>query len=173
MFSLSKQKAKLTSVNPRAELHGNDTNLAADLKFEIKVSNDVLSEFDASLKSALYKTADSGQGDLIQEPGHLPALKFPQMGPIAWGKEFAGYEVTVHYGVSGKDDIVLADCEIDQFRFECNDGGTVGVKFRVICHPDLNDMGRLCELIQREVDITLTPPSAEEQLQRDLEEAEA
>ena len=72
MFSLKNQAAKLTNVNPRAELHGQDKKLAVDLKFEIKVSNDVLSEFDASLKGSLYKKADDGQGDLIADPGHLP-----------------------------------------------------------------------------------------------------
>ena len=54
MFSLANQSAKLTSVNPRAEIHGTDHVMAADLKFEIKVGNDVLSEFDPSLKSSLY-----------------------------------------------------------------------------------------------------------------------
>ena len=58
MFSLANQAAKLTSVNPRAEIHGTDHVMAADLKFEIKVGNDVLSEFDPSLKSSLYKKAD-------------------------------------------------------------------------------------------------------------------
>jgi len=59
MFSLKNQAAKLTNVNPRAELHGQDKKLAVDLKFEIKVSNDVLSEFDPSLKGSLYKKADA------------------------------------------------------------------------------------------------------------------
>lgn len=152
-------------------MHGEDTHLAADLKFEMKVSNDVLSEFDPSLKSALYKANDAAQGQLINEPGHLPSLKFPLIGPIKYGKEFSGYGVTVHYGVSGRDDIVLNDCQVDGFVFECQDGGTVGVRFRVICHPSMDAMGRLCEMIQREVDITLEPPSAEQELERELEGA--
>ena len=173
MLEFTRQKSKLDSVNPRAELHGTDTKLATDLKFSMKVSNDVLSFFDPSLKSALYKPNDAAQGQLINEPGHLPSLKFPLMGSIKWGKEFAGYTLVVHYGVSGKEDIALSECEVDGFKFDCQDGGTVGVSFRVICHPDLDDMGRLCELIQREVDITLEPPSAEQELQRELDEAAA
>lgn len=111
MFGLQKQNAKLTSVNPRAEIHGTDKVMAADLKFDVKMSNDVLSLFDPSLKSSLYKKQDaSGQGDLINEPGRLPALKFPLMGPVKWGKDFSGYEVVVHYGISGKEDIHLATC---------------------------------------------------------------
>lgn len=172
MFELTKQKSKLSSVNPLAELHGEDKKLAVDLVFEMKVSNDVLSFFDPSLKSALYKANynTAGQAELIQEAGHLPQLKFPKMGAIKCGYEGAGYEVTVHYGVSGKDDIRLTETQIDGFKFDCQDGGTVGVRFRVIAHPDTPELGRLCELIQREVDITVEPPSAE--AQQDLKEAD-
>lgn len=160
MFSLANQKAKLTSVNPRAEIHGQDRKMAVDLKFDVKVSNDVLSEFDASLKSALYKKSDA-QGDLIDEPGHLPALKFPLMGPVKWGKDFSGYEIVIHYGVSGDQDIHLIDCQVDNFRFDCMDGGSVGVAFRVIAHPDNTEVGRLCEMIQTEVEMSLIEPEAE------------
>lgn len=160
MFSLSNQAAKLTSVNPRAELHGQDKKLAVDLKFEIKVSNDVLSEFDPSLKPALYKKSDA-QGDLIDEPGHLPALKFHLMGAIKWGKDLAGYETIIHYGVSGAQDIRLIECQVDNFRFDCQDGGTVAVSFRVIAHPEPTELGRLCEMIQQEVEMSLIEPAPE------------
>jgi hypothetical protein len=161
MFSLANQAAKLTSVNPRAEIHGNDHVMAADLKFEIKVSNDVLSEFDPSLKSSLYKKADGPQGELIHEAGHLPCLKYPLMGPVKWGQEYSGYETVIHYGVSGAQDIHLIDCEVDNFRFDCQDGGTVVVSFRVIAHPEPTELGRLCEMIQQEVEMSLIEPDAD------------
>lgn len=161
MFSLANQATKLTSVNPRAEIHGTDHVMAADLKFEIKVGNDVLSEFDPSLKSSLYKKADGPQGELITDAGHLPSLKFPLMGPVKWGKEFSGYETVIHYGVSGAQDIHLIDCEVDNFRFDCQDGGTVAVSFRVIAHPEPTELGRLCEMIQQEVEMSLIEPEAD------------
>lgn len=161
MFSLANQAAKLTSVNPRAEIHGTDHVMAADLKFEIKVGNDVLSEFDPSLKSSLYKKADGPQGELITDAGHLPSLKFPIMGPVKWGKEFSGYETVIHYGVSGAQDIHLIDCEVDNFSFDCQDGGTVAVSFRVIAHPEPTELGRLCEMIQQEVEMSLIEPEAD------------
>ena len=60
MFSLDRKTVKLVNVNPRAEKHGDENALACDLKFEIRASNDVLSEFHHSLKSALYKEPDQG-----------------------------------------------------------------------------------------------------------------
>lgn len=164
MFSLEKQNAKLTAVNPRAEIHGEERVPAVDLKFEIKTSNDILSEFDPSLKHSLYRKPDASdtQQQLIDEPGHMPVARFPLMGPIKWGKEFMGYDGRIFWGVSGKDDIVLEDCQVDGFRFECQDGGTVVMSFRVICHPSEKSMGKLCGLVQQDVEMTLTPPEGEE-----------
>jgi len=158
MFSLQKQTAKLCSFNPRSEIHGEEKVSAADLGIQIKVSNDVLSEFDPLLKSSLYAKAD--QGDI--EPGHLPSLKFPKMGAIKWAQEFVGYEAMIHYGVSKKDNIVLGDCQIDKLRFECQDGGTVVMIFRIVAHPEERDAGRLCGMIQQDLALTLTPPEGAE-----------
>jgi hypothetical protein len=160
MFSLEKQNAKLTAVNPRAEIHGEERKPAVDLKFEIKTSNDILSEFDPSLKHSLYRKPDANdtQQQLIDEPGHFPVFRFPLMGTIKWGKEFAGYDTRIHWGVSGKDDIILGDCQVDGFRFECQDGGTVVTGFRVIAHADEHAMGKLCGLVQQDVEMSLIPP---------------
>lgn len=162
MFSLENQNAKLVNVNPRAELHGEETKLAVDLKFEVKTSNDILSEFDGHLKSSLYKKRESGQQELIHEPGHLPQLKYPQMAPIKWEQDLAGYQTTIH-GALAQSDIGLAGCEVDGWKFDCQDGGTVVLSFRVICHPDTKDLGRLCEMIQQPVEISMTPPAADEE----------
>lgn len=170
MFSLLSSPAKLININPRAEIHGPDKALAADLKIEIKVSNDVLSEFDPSLKSSFYKKADEAQGELIEDPGHLPSLKFPLMGPLHWGKEFAGYRTIIHLGVTGQSDIEMIDCEVDHFKFNCQEGGTVIVSFRIIAHPEGSQIGKLCELIQHEISISLTPPSESDVAANDFQE---
>lgn len=161
MFSLQKQTAKLCSFNPRSEIHGEEKVSAADLGIQIKVSNDVLSEFDPLLKSSLYAKAD--QGDI--EPGHLPALKFPKMGAVKWAHEFVGYEIMIHYGASEKQNIVMADCKLDKIKFDCQVGGTVVMNFRVVAHPAEKDAGRLCGMIQQDLTLTLTPPDGAEELE--------
>lgn len=162
MFSLSEQRAKLSNVNIRAEIHGEETKIAVDLKIDVKMSNDVLSEFSPELKSSFYKKKDHGQADLIDEPGRLTALKFPQMSPIKWDWQGVGYKTVINYGVSGKDDIGLDMTDIDQFRFDPMDGGTVDMSFRIVAHPTPEEIGRLSELVQREITLTLEEPEAEE-----------
>jgi len=159
MFSLERSQMKLIDVNPRSEIHGEEHKTAADLKFELKTSNDILSEFHPLLKSALFGPADGPQSELLPaDPGHFPSLRFPLMGAIKWAKDFSGYTVRIHWGVSGHDDIVLDTCAIDGFRFECLDGGTVVVRFRVQAHPEPVPLGRLCSMIQQGVEVSLEPP---------------
>lgn len=158
MFSLHHVQAKLASINPRSEIHGEDRVPACDLKFEITGSNDLLSEFHPSLKSFLYERP--AEPDLADDGKSLTQLRFKLLGSLKYAAEFVGYTLRVHWGLSGHDDIVLSECEVDTFRFDPQDGGSVTVAWRVIAHPSERDMGRLCGLIQREVEISLEPPEA-------------
>ena len=171
MFSLSEKSSKLAHINVRRELHGEDPKTAVDLKIEFTAPNDILSEFHPSLKSAFYKAAEGNQPQLITDENHLPTARFPLLAPLHWDWEAAGYAVTIHYGVSGKDDIFLPASALDKFRLHCQDGGSVAVSFRVVCHPEPEQIGRLSSLIQQEISLTLEPPSADQQLKNDLKKA--
>ena len=162
MFQLTAQKAKLSDVNPRAEKHGEDNMLACDLKFEVTAANDILSQFDPDLRAAFYYlNGHKTQPDLIETPGHLPDLRFPFIDkPLAWGKEFAGYRLEIAHGIDQSSAIFLDPVHVDGFRFEMQEGGTVVLTMRVQCHPDAPTIGMLCDKIQGDVELTLTPPPA-------------
>lgn len=163
MFFLDEQHSKLASVNPRSELNGADHRLACDLKFDLKMSNDILSVFDPKLKAAFYEKYDEDQGELIEAPNHLTKLKFVLGGALNWSEEFTGYTVIVNYGIGGPSDIKLGDVKVNKFSFDCQQGGTVNVSLRVQAHPEAEDIGKLCTLIQQEVKITLRPANDVEQ----------
>lgn len=160
MFEL-KQIVKLTSVNARAEIHGEDRRPAFDLKIEAACSNDVLIHFHPELRNMLYKKSD--EPDLVDQidAEALTAPRFPKMAGFKWDWEGQGYRVTISYGLGGPSDIVLGETKIDNFKFVPQNGGTVLVTFRVICHPETEDVGRLCEFIQREIDIDVRAPEPE------------
>lgn len=168
-FELEAQQAKLTSVNPRAELHGEDKKPAVDLKFEVAADNGVLANFGADLRSSLYTLPDA-QEDLI-DPERLTKLKYPKMSAFKWEQEGVGYTAEIDYGLGGDSNIVLEDLKVDGFRIQPMEGGTVVVTFRAIAHPDESDTGKLCSLIQRDVELTLTapPPQTADQLFKDAD----
>jgi hypothetical protein len=173
MLELTKHQVKLSSVNPRAEIHGEERKPACDLKFEVTCANDVLIHFHPELRTTLFKKDE--QPDLIDQaqPEALTALRFPKMGTVKWDWEGTGYTLTIDYGIGGKSDIKLGDCQVDQIRIDPMNGGSVKLGFRAICHPESKQFGQLCELIQQDVEITLTPPeptSVQELFGEDSEE---
>lgn len=169
--------AKLASINIRSEKHGPEAlNPAVDLTYTMDMPNSELSMFDGHLLSALYYRSEAAAGDGKQseiegmEAVGLPNLRFPFMGAISWGKEYAGFTHTIGHGLGGKSDIHLMDCKVNGFKLEPKEGGTVSVKFRVQCATNLNEktMGKLALLAQNEVPIMLVAP--EDKAPKDLVE---
>lgn len=162
-FSLDHQSATLAHLNVRAELHGEDREPAADLKLTWTAPNAILSEFDPELRYALFRLPerDGDQVDLINDPDFLPIVKFPKLGSLKWSDEIVGATVTVHWGASGKGDVVLTDCVVDRFRFDLIDGGSVFITIRVKCHPTEAQVGKLFSKLGCETEISIAPPAAE------------
>ena len=149
----------------RAEIHGEETKLAADLAIELRGPNSILDTIAPGLLQAIYREAEEGedeQPELDLEPGRLTKLTFPALvQPLKWEKDYSGYKFTMHYGIDDSSNVVLQSCEVDKWKFECQDGGTVITSFRVIAHPSEDQIGHLCTQIQQNITLSLTPPSAE------------
>jgi len=176
MFQLDYTPAKLVSVNPRAELHGDETEPACDIKFKVTLGNAALDMFDTRLLPALFDAPPDGyEGDLADQgtdhpDDFRPFLRFREMTKLNWDYKGAGYRLVIDRGLDEKSNIYLIKTQIDKFKFELKQGGSVEMEFRVIAHPNADDFGKLCVLVAQEVDITLEPPSAEERAQMELDE---
>jgi hypothetical protein len=175
MFQLDKHLVKVSNFNPRAEKHGEDNKLAADITFEVDVANDLLDAFDKDLRKALYRKAAKGeQPDLIAGSDGLVAVKFPRIGALSWEEEFPGYEIELDGGLGLAEPLILVDVTLRKFKFAAIEGGSVSIKFSAICHPEPSEAGQLCALIQEQAELTLTPPTKQAQAnpeQQELPEA--
>jgi hypothetical protein len=174
MFSLNSWKTKLINLNLRAELHGDKPVTAVDMTMETHVGNDVLNQFDPELKTSLYRKADDPQGELLTDAGHMTALRFVNLvQPMKWDAELEGYIATVHYGIGEESDITMTDCEVDSFKFDCKEGGSVAIKYRVIAHPSEEQIGKLSGMIATDIEFSLTPPEEQGEQQEDMPLAKA
>ena len=150
MFVLHKHKAKLHSVNARAEKHGNERVPAYDLKFSVDIGNEHLNMFHTELLGLLYMESD--QADLVG----LTKLRFSALSaPLAYDKEVEETTLKIAYGVGGPSDIVCEECKVNSFKLYPKEGGTVGIEFRVIVHPAEGDVGKICSFIQCDTEITI------------------
>jgi hypothetical protein len=160
-IALKEHDAKIVSVNPRAELHGENPKPACDVKIEIALPNTELAQLNDGLRAMLY-AANGSQGDLVDGENHMTALRFPQLGtPLKWDGEMIGAEAVFHYGTSEKSHIRLPGCIVGEVRLEPLEGGSVVTTMRLQCHPDEKAFGRLCLLVGSKLPVSLTPPEAD------------
>jgi hypothetical protein len=167
MLELDHQTGQFLNFNLRPEKHGEENVPGADLKINITVPNDILSEFHPTLKAAFYRAPHPGEEDLVDQaadgPAQLTRLTFGnKLHAFKWDDEIVGATFTVHYGTSGKSDIVLGDATVDSFHIEPMDGGSVTLTFRVKCNPDEKAVGKLSTLMGNEIEFSIEPPSAAE-----------
>lgn len=166
MFSLTDQQTKITSFTPRMEKHGDENVLAGTLKLETTCHSGVLDNFDKSLRKLLYrKPAPGEQSELpLGDSDGLTARKLPQLMPLKWDEDFPGYKIAIQSGLALEEVIKLDDVEIHGFAFEALDGGSCTVRWSANFNQDGRTSGKLCQLIQETVELSLTPP------ERDSEE---
>ena len=163
MFSLTDHQVKICSFNPRAEKHGEDNVLAGDLKLEATCHSSVLDHFDKTWRKFLYRKPAPGEQTEIEfkaEDG-LTQRRMPNLAPFKLDEDFPGYHVSIVSGLAIEETLLLNDVELSNFVFEALDGGSVQITFRASFRPDGRTSGKLCQLIQETVELTLTPPERE------------
>lgn len=154
-FTLTQAKVRLTQKNDRIEAHGEESILACDLDFQYETTNDVLEQFNADLRVALYKRPESPQGELTEDPKHMTALRLPEVGPLSIAGRDKG---ELKLGTGGKKDLVLTDVTLTKFKLDCKEGGTVVVHFQAKARPDETQAGRISGFLRdKHVVATFTP----------------
>ena len=165
-IALANAKALLANVNARSELHGEERQAAGDLKLHIEgPAKELLDQIHPTLRTALFFHDSAQPGDLVDKanednPDYLPHLRFPNLVvPLKWNEEMTGGKVTIHYGIDAKSDIVLADVKVNGLAITPKAGGSVEIELRVQAHPAEEQFGKLCSMIQSQVQVTIEPPA--------------
>jgi len=165
MFELSKQKSKLVDFNPRSELNGAELVPAGDLKIKVDLGNDCLAMFHPTLKNFLYHLDASPDAQDLAQQGERtePNLRIGNLvPPLRLSDEIVGAEVTIHWGSSAKSDIIFPLANINNFKLEPKEGGTVEITFRAqVSRIEEKHAGKLATMIGGEVEISIVPPSAD------------
>lgn len=172
MFQLNDQITKISSFTPRMEKHGEENVLAGTLKLETNVHSTVLDLFDKGFRKLLYRKPAPGEQTELPLDGNsdgLTARKLPHLAPLKWDEDFPGYKLEIQSGLALDEVLKLKDVEISDFVFEALDGGSCRVRWTANFKQDGRTSGKLCQLIQDEVELTLIPPTREEQKQREIE----
>ncbi|MEX3556559.1 MAG: hypothetical protein VB131_08520 [Burkholderia gladioli] len=151
--------AKIVSCTNVSEKHGAERVPAISVGLYIVGGGELLDMFDVALRGMLYSRPQPKPGELEMEHYGLTELRFPFMRNLVWDRNYEGYLLRFHIGATGAEDVLLAECGLKDIRFTTQEGGSVGVHFKITAHPkDDEDHGKIARRVQQEIGITLTPP---------------
>lgn len=157
-FELTDAAAKLSSVTPRTERHGDDEVFAISLGFKLTTANTILDRLNPTLRDALYKAVE-GQEQLPGVEATTPLLRTRAIDSLSLGACFEGWTLTVPHGIDEDEPIKLGNARVDKFKVTPHEGGSVDLTFRVGSNDiDATEAGLLCAKLGQEIDITLTAP---------------
>jgi hypothetical protein len=160
MFTVSNHLAKIVSCTNVSEKHGKERVPAISIGLYLVGASTLLDQFDTALRTTLFRKPQPMPGDMFPDDSDgLTELRFPFMRNLAWDRKYAGYTLRFRIGASGADDVLLAECGLKDIRFVAQEGGSVGIGFKVTAHPkDEIDHGKVATRLQQEIFIDLTPP---------------
>lgn len=149
MFELAKQSVKISHINSRLEMHGEEEVLAVDVKMSADVPNAMLDLLTPGLRQAIY---DRGpQADIDDD--HLTVVRFPSMPSFDWAAGLEAAEFVIHTGKKADDIAFSAD--VNNLKLTPKDGGTVSITFRAQILPEPEEVGTLTGLLGQKVKVTV------------------
>lgn len=171
MLTLEIHPATLSNLNIRTEKHGDELQLAADLKLSMNVHGVVLNDLEPGLHESLFRKPGSGEQQDLIDPGMLTAVKFPHLDPISLSHKFPGYELEL--SEDGEEQpAFFTDVEIKKISAKALEGGSAALTFTASVSIDPDDARELTDLLVRQdVFVTLTPPKAKAQQDVDAGDA--
>lgn len=174
MLALEIHPGSLSNLNIRIERHGDDRQLAADLKLSMNVAGAVLNDLEPGLHESLFrKPAAAGEQPDLIDPSLLTAVKFPHLDPISLSHKFPGYEVEISCEIDGKP-VFFADVEIKKISAKALEGGSAALSLTASVNIDSDDARDLTDLLVLEdIYMTLKPPKAKAQLDPDADAGDA
>ena len=158
---LTPTDAKLTSVTPRTEKHGDEDVFAISLGLSITGANTMLDALSPSLRHALYM-AVPGRDQLPGVEPATPLLRCKVVQEVKLGPSaFEGWTLAVDHGIDESEPITLGGCKVDKFVVLPSEGGTVELRFRIGSSDiDATEAGLLCSHLGQTVSFTLKAPEA-------------
>ncbi|GJH31404.1 hypothetical protein CBA19CS91_01625 [Paraburkholderia hospita] len=171
---IERAMAKVTSVTPIMEKHGKKKKRPAhSIIFEFSMSNTILDRMDGhGLRNAFYCKRESAsvdkrgqtQIDTSSVSDGISKLRFPWWTQwIDVPGELTGWVLTLHTGNTERSHIVLEEAKVSAFQVLPKDLAVTLVKCKAIVHPTAHEKGKIDELLQTDVPVSIMPPDAGQQ----------
>jgi len=154
-------EARLASVTPRSEVHGEDEKPAVSLGLSITTSGAILDTIDKDLRGRAFKRSDSKTLPGVAEA--LTVLACNSIAYIALDKKYEGWTLEVDDNADESKPMQFGGCKVDGFKIEPLQGGSVTLRMRIgTSDIDAQRSGMLNMRVGQSIWVKMTPPKAGE-----------
>jgi hypothetical protein len=122
--------ARLATLTPRIEKHGDEDVPAISIGLELTVANSMLDDIDAALRAALY-VGDEAQAALPDVEASTPTLRCAVIEKVSLGTKLEGWALQIDDKVDEAQATVFRSCKVDKFVVEPQEGGSILLRLRV------------------------------------------
>ena len=155
---LEMTEARLATLTPRSEKHGDDDKPAVSIGIEIEASNTLLDTIDPTLRLALFKPVDD-QPTLPEVEQSTPVLRSNSIERVLLPNKHDGWTLAVDDGIDDTTPMAFGGCKCDKFSVEPKQGGSIVLRLRVgTSDIDVARMVMLGMHVGQPIWITLTAP---------------
>ena len=158
-------EAKLTSVTPRTELHGDDEVPAVSINVEIETANTLLDLIDPQIRQALYKAKPEETPELPGVDASTPVLRCNSIDRVKLTTAHEGWTLHVHHSIDDEQPPwAFGGTKVDNLSVEAKQGGTVVLRLRCgTSDVDEARMGWLCVHKGQAITLALLAPKPGEE----------
>ena len=155
-------EAKLATLTPRSEIHGDDQKPAISLGLEITTGNAILDVLDLELRPALYKAPDSKS--LPGFADALTVLRCNSIERVLLPTKHEGWTLQVDDGIDETKPKTFGSCKVDKISVEPMQGGNIVMRMRIgTSDLDAERSGMLGMHVGQSIWIMLTAPKPGEE----------
>lgn len=123
-------EARLATLTPRSEKHGDEDKPAVSLGIEITGANTLLDLIDPKIRHALYMAVE-GQEQLPGVEPATPVLRCNSFERHTLPTKYDGWTMQVDDGIDETKPAAFGGCKLDKFSVEAKQGGTVVLRLRI------------------------------------------
>ncbi len=155
-------EAKLATLTPRSEKHGDDEKPAVSLGIELTTSNEILDLIDKDLAPRLFKHSDSKALPGVRDALTVLACNSIERATLAVKHE--GWTLQVDDGIDETKPLAFGGCKVDKVSVEPMQGGSIVLRLRVgTSDLDAAKSGMLGMHVGQSIWIMLTAPKPGEE----------
>lgn len=162
MLSITKQKSTLSHINVRTERHGDKPAGAVDLKFVFTESSSLLIDAHPSLRGFLYKAEERNPDQPRLDTGEADVPTVRRFGDLIQSISLKcpvkGADVIIGFGLGGASDIEMATADVTGHHVTIMEGGSCRYQLTVKATPTSDQVKKLFEVLDGEVDLTIILP---------------